>query len=258
MTPADKSQVFLEQFPRIEPDGSFRFACHPGVECFNSCCSNLTLTLMPFDVLRLRRELGLSFHEFLAGYGVLVHSPDTGLPTMRLEMLRDKVRSCPFLRPHGCSVYANRPGACRTYPVGRAATVERGAIRERYFLIQEPHCRGFAEERTWTPSEWFADQGLRLYNASNDRYVRLMAGLRDRGLSVPPRKSGMAVMALYGLDEFQSFLLRMNVLEKLGLAQERIAAILNDEEKTLDFGFDWMNIILFGTSPDINQERKRE
>ena len=249
MPHTDKSQAFLEQFPALEPDQAFRFACHPGVECFNACCSKLTLSLTPYDVLRLRGELGLSFREFLSGYASLVHAPDTNLPAIRLEMLKDKAGSCPFLRSHGCSVYPNRPGACRTYPVGRAATVERGGFRERYFLIQEPHCRGFAEQRIWTPCEWLADQGLPPYNASNDRYVNLMAGLRERGMRVPPRKSAMVVMALYGLDEFRAFLRQMNVLEKLGLPPEGIAAILANEEKTLDFGFDWMNIILFGNFP---------
>jgi uncharacterized protein len=258
MPPTDKSQAFLELFPRIEADRDFRFACHPGVKCFNACCSNLNLTLTPYDVLRLRKQLGMSFREFLADYGSLIHSPDTGLPTMRLEMLGDKSGSCPFLRPQGCAVYADRPGACRTYPIGRAVTYEEGELRQQFFLIQEPHCQGFAEERCWTPPEWFADQGLTIYNEFNDRYVRLMTALRDRGMSIPHRKSGMVVMALYGLDEFRTFLLRMSILEKLGLDRAQIDAVLDEEEKILDFGFDWMNIILFSAPPAINQKRRRE
>jgi uncharacterized protein len=258
MLHTDKSQAFLEQFPAIEPDRSFRFACHPGVPCYNACCSKLKLPLTPYDVLRLRRELELSFQEFLHRFGTVVFAPDTGLPAMRLKMLGDKAGSCPFLTPRGCSVYPNRPGACRTYPVGRAATVENGTLCRRYFLIQEPHCHGFKEGPSWTPEEWMSDQGTGPYNRSNDRYVQLMSGLRARGMSIPPRKSGMALMALYGLDEFRPFLLRLGVMEKLGLGQERSAAILDDEEKILDFGFDWMNKFLFGDSQAFNQERRKE
>jgi uncharacterized protein len=252
MTPVDKSQAFLERFPRIAPDQTFRFSCHPGIECFNSCCSNLTLSLTPYDALRLRSALGLGFREFLSAFATLIHSPDTGLPALKLKMLGDKAKSCPFLRPEGCSVYADRPGACRTYPIGRATTVDAGDIREECFLIREPHCRGFEQQREWTAVEWFFDQGLVPYQQSNQRFVRLMSSLRDHGMCIPGRKSAMAVMALYGLDEFRVFLGRMDVMAKLGVGPERAGAILSDEEKTLDFGFEWLNIILFG-HPHANQ-----
>ncbi len=49
----------------IDPDTPFRFACNPGVACFNECCRDLNQFLTPYDVLRLKRGLGLSSRQFL-------------------------------------------------------------------------------------------------------------------------------------------------------------------------------------------------
>ncbi|WP_461209064.1 YkgJ family cysteine cluster protein [Desulfocurvus sp. DL9XJH121] len=252
MNDHDATQRFLDSLPEIAPDQEFAFACHPDVPCFNACCSDLNLMLTPYDVLRLRRTLGESSAEFLQNRTEMRLTPDTGLPLCKLRMCDDKRRSCPFVREAGCSVYQDRPGACRTYPLGRATRVEEGGgVRERFFLVREPHCRGFAETSTWTPGTWLKDQGLEPYNELNDRYMQLLARIRDTGRPVDPRRANMAALALYQLDNFARFMQDTGLLERLELDAGRKERILEDEETRLRFAVDWLELVLFGETAGL-------
>jgi Fe-S-cluster containining protein len=76
-----------------------------------------------------------------------------------LKMKDDDYRKCPFVSPEGCLIYQDRPGACRIYPLGRAAKTGfcQDEIKEHYFMVKEPHCLGFKEERIWSLREWLKD-----------------------------------------------------------------------------------------------------
>jgi hypothetical protein len=247
---ADQTQAFLDSLPEIGPGQSFRFACHPGVPCFGACCSDLNLMLTPYDVLRLRRVLGEDSRTFLTTRADIAVAPDTNLPQLKLRMLDAPGNPCPFLRTEGCAVYADRPGACRTYPLGRATRPDPdgppGAVRERFFLVQEPHCRGFEQPTEWTSDTWLSDQGLIAYNTANDRVMALMARIRATGQPAHPKHANMALLALYQQDSFARFLADMNVLERLELPAQRRDAILADEEERLAFALEWLDMLLFG------------
>lgn len=251
----DQTQAFLDSLPEIGPGQSFRFACHPGVPCFGACCSDLNLMLTPYDVLRLRRALGEDSRAFITTRAELAVAPDTNLPQLRLRMSDAPGNPCPFLRAEGCSVYADRPGACRTYPLGRATRPDPeggpGAVRERFFLVQEPHCRGFEEPTEWTSDTWLSDQGLPAYNAANDRVMALMARIKESGRPANPKHANMALLALYQQDAFARFLADMGVLDRLDLAEERRAAILADEEARLGFALDWLEMLIFGPTGNL-------
>ena len=172
----EENRDFLESLPAIRADETFCFDCNPEVPCFNRCCSELTLPLTPYDVMRLRRHLGLSSEDFISRHTAMQRYPDTGFPMPLLRMSDMPDEPCPFVTPAGCSVYESRPSACRAYPLGRGTTLgENGAVVERFFIVGEDHCHGFDVGVDRTPHEWFADQGLTEYNAANDRYMRLMA-----------------------------------------------------------------------------------
>ena len=49
----------------LNASDTFEFRCHPGVSCFNLCCRNLNLFLNPYDVIRLKQNLGISSSEFI-------------------------------------------------------------------------------------------------------------------------------------------------------------------------------------------------
>ena len=117
-------------------DGEFSFACHPGVPCFTECCRDLKLMLTPYDIVRLKNRLGLTAGDFLDHYGSTCFDEQRNLPTMALKMREDARKTCPFVSRDGCTLYEDRPAACRIYPLARASrlhplhgTVQEGLLR---------------------------------------------------------------------------------------------------------------------------------
>jgi hypothetical protein len=247
MADKDATKEFLDSLPEIGVDEAFHFACNPEVPCFNACCGDLNLMLTPYDALRLRSLLGEAGETFLSTRTESAVSPDTGFPQVLLRMMEGPGAPCPFVRPEGCSVYPDRPSACRTYPLGRATRPdEDGKIKERFFVVKEPHCRGFEEKQEMTPTLWFTDQGLEEYSRLNDRYMLLMARQKALGRPVDPRRTALLFLALYQTDRFKEFLENMKVLDKLDLSEEERERILSDEAYRLEFGMDWLELVLFG------------
>ncbi len=252
----DPTERFLEDMPEIRPGQSFQFACHPDVPCFNACCSGLKLTLTPYDALRLRQALGLGGEAFAKRHGLLVRAPGSGFPLLRLRMLSDAKASCPFVRAEGCSVYAHRPASCRTYPVGRATrALPEGGHAERFFLVREPHCRGFEQEAEWDIAAWSTDQGLAEYNAFNDRFAAFMSRLTESGLTLDPGRTNMAFLSLYQTDRFREFLTTSKAMDRLELSEERKARIMDEEAERLDFGLDWVEMLLFGPGDRLSPKK---
>ncbi|MBU1247988.1 MAG: YkgJ family cysteine cluster protein [Proteobacteria bacterium] len=251
----DESQEFLDSLPELKKGETYAFACHPGVECFNACCGDLNLMLTPYDVYRLRKELEKPSRDFIQGYCEVAAAGNAGFPMAQLRMLDNPKRSCPFVRSAGCSVYGNRPGACRTYPLGRAARMANdGSVIEQYFIVQESHCKGFEEDKQWTSQEWLADQGMEEYNEFNDQYMVLINRFAGLGMQLDAKKLNIAFLALYQLDDFQQFIRQMKLFDRVLVSEERQAAILADELEALRFGLDWIELMLFGESENL--ERK--
>lgn len=243
--PTDASETFMQD-KELGAEESFTFACHPGVECFNACCSGLVLNLTPYDALRLRRNLGRTSRDFVRDLCLSAPMPGTGLPMLRLRMLDDPGKSCPFVRAEGCAVYPDRPSSCRGYPVGRATRSGEAGLSEKFFLMREAHCKGFGEDRQWTPAQWMADQGLAEYNRANDRFTGLASAMTQAGASLDPGRANMAMIGLYHTDDFLEFLTQMNILDKVELDAGGKERILEDEEARLDFALDWVELLALG------------
>ncbi|MDR0466090.1 MAG: YkgJ family cysteine cluster protein [Deltaproteobacteria bacterium] len=253
----DASASFLDSLPELQAGQSFLFACNERVPCFNRCCSELTLPLSPYDVLRLRRNLGIGGDVFIKRLAVVQVYPDTGFPLPLLKMLDGPDELCPFVTPAGCAVYEDRSAACRSYPLGRGTKPGLGdTVEERFFLVREDHCRGFDAGRQWTAPEWIADQGLEPYNRSNDRYMRLMAMVKASGQPVSERMATMCLLAFFQLDRFKDFMENMGVLDKVEIADERRKAVQEDEEARLEFAFDWIELVLFGGAEGLKRKER--
>src|SRR4030043_1932958 len=137
-----------------------KFSCHRGISCFTECCADLRLILTPYDILRMKKRLNLPAEEFLKEYTQPEEESESLFPMIRLKMSDDSKRRCPLVSPQGCTIYEDRPGACRLYPLGRAAATGspgRGD-REFFFLVDESHCLGFREGGEWTGEEWLKDR----------------------------------------------------------------------------------------------------
>jgi len=234
---------------------SFHFRCHKDISCFTDCCADLSLILTPYDVLRLKRRLGITSGEFIDRYTEPKLDEPFRFPMIRMLMNEDDRRTCPFVTPAGCSVYEDRPAACRIYPLGRAALSLENPnekTRERFFLVREPHCRGFEEEREWTATEWMAGEGVDEYNAMNDPWLRILTS--RKGLGSEPdtqQKLAMFYMASYNLDRFRDFVLSRLFTERFELDSKTAEALESDDVALMAFAFEWLRFSLFGEETSI-------
>ena len=140
----------LEEHDRLGPNDTFKFGCHPGISCFNTCCTDVNIFLSPYDVLRMRQRLGISSTEFLDKYTLLPVQKDMTVPVVLLKMQENEKRTCHFVTDEGCGVYSDRPWPCRMYPLGMASSKDTpdGWQGERfYFLLKEGGCMGFEEQK---------------------------------------------------------------------------------------------------------------
>ncbi|OGP56659.1 MAG: hypothetical protein A2V67_12795 [Deltaproteobacteria bacterium RBG_13_61_14] len=190
--------------PSLCPDDSFPFHCRPELACFAACCSDLDLLLTPYDFLRLPPRLGLSVQAFRDRWTDTPFGERARLPLIFLRMQDDEKNSCPFVSPAGCTIYSDRPLACRLYPLGlMSAQAGGGAGEDRFLFIQEPHCLGHGEKKPWTVREWLQDQcpdpylklGRLFYQACF--HPRVMQG---PVLDAEPR--ALFFSACYDLEEF--------------------------------------------------------
>ncbi len=258
----DPTRAFLESLPEIKPGELFWFSCHPAVPCFNACCSDLTMPLMPYDVLRLHTGLDMGSEQFIEEFTIPGCYQDTGFPLLHLRMEPGPGRPCPFLTEQGCGVYQHRSAACRTYPLGRAVDTESAASAARYFLVREDHCKGFAEKASWTIDAWLADQGLEQYNRMHDSYTRLIGrykNLAGSGVALSEKHATLALLCLYQQDRFLEFIRSMELFSRVrftclpdGLSPQDYKALIEKDAATrLCFAFDWMELVLLGSSPAL-------
>jgi len=248
----DDTQDFLDSLQELEEGKTYNFKCYPGVSCFNACCNDLQMVLTPYDILRLRRGLNMGSIEFLRKHTTMHMDADTNFPEFSLRMTDGPSRNCSFNTKKGCSIYENRPGACRMYPLGRATRPDgEGGVSEQFFIVREDHCKGFLEKDEWTGDSWKEDQGFVSYTNFNDRYMSTLARIKQAGRPVPEKMGHMATLAFYKLDEFQRFIEKMRVFERVDVDEERMKAVMSDEEATLEFAMDWLELMLFQSTPNL-------
>jgi len=231
--------------------GAFRFACHAGLTCFTACCARLDLILTPYDVLRLKRALGIKAGVFLEEHAVPVEERRARWPLIRLKMSGPEGR-CPFLSSQGCNVYLDRPSACRSYPLARATRpgFVPGEIQEQYFLVEEEHCRGFQEERTWMVGDWVADQGLLEYHPFNDRWMTIRTHPKGPGAGPEAeKKKQMFYLASYDLDRFRDFVFQTRFSRLFELEAGRLERTRTEDEALLSLALDWLEFCLLGQGP---------
>lgn len=234
----------------LGPDEPFNFDCHPGVRCFNHCCQDLNQALTPFDVLQLRNHLDMPWSAFLNQYASLYIGEATGLPVVSLRFSSAQQKHCPFVTPHGCSVYDARPTSCRLYPLARALQRSRkdGLISEHFALIKEPHCKGFESRCSFTPQQWIECQGAPAGLAANDALMEIIAlKNRMRPGRLDPEQERWMVMAFYDLDQLKQ---QANDGQLPSPPPEQLRSLPSADANTewLDWGLNWIRHALFGGS----------
>ena len=230
----------------IEKEAKFTFRCHAGLKCFTDCCRDLELALTPYDVFRLRQALAIGSRDFLDRHTLIEFAEEDQFPRVYLGMVDDGKASCPFVQTDGCFLYADRPAACRTYPVGRGASMAKNKkVMTRYVLLHEPHCHGFDSSRSQTIAEWEDDQQITLYNHFNDLLMAINQHPKIKtGQRLSPQQADLYINTLYDLDGFRSKIVtRLPPDENLhGLQMNEL---LHDDSILLTYACTWLCKQLF-------------
>lgn len=228
---------------------SFTFRCGRERACFNTCCADVNIVVTPLDVLGLARRLGMTTSVFRARHTVTLETRDLQLPVVALKMEDREGRPCPFVGPEGCTVYEDRPWACRMYPVGLAIPPARaGEEREPlYFLFEDDFCEGRLDGPDWTVGAWREDQGVPERERLEEAFRRVVTHpWFIGGRRLDPRRQELFLMACYDLDRFREFIFESSFLRRLVVEPELAASLATDDLTLLDFSFRWVRFALFG------------
>ena len=132
----------------VDGGKTIQFQCRKGIACWNACCSNIDIALTPVDIVRLKARLSLASSEFLSQYTVPYEMEKDGIAGVKLRPVEGGT-ACRFMTAEGCSVYEDRPTACRYYPVALLSMRKQGEASDSqaYAIVREEHCLGHHEPR---------------------------------------------------------------------------------------------------------------
>lgn len=240
------TESILRDANRMCPSDSFAFCCGADLDCFTHCCRDVSIVLTPYDVLRLKKALGVDSSEFLERHTLSLFTPPKGLPVVMLKM-DEEAKSCPFVTERGCILYAHRPWACRMYPLGVAEPKTPTPADHRFhFLIREDLCHGHAAACRTTVGDWIAGQGIEEYEMMGASFKALtLHDFWSNGTPLTPEQAGMFYMACYDLDRFRRFVFDTRFLQLFEVDEARVEALRSDDEELLEFGMEWLRFVLF-------------
>ena len=244
--PPSVQEQILNDYPRMSLDDQFTFRCDQGLACFTRCCRDVSIVLTPYDVLRLKNALGIDSSAFLQTYTISPFTADQKFPAVLLKM-DPETKTCGFVGAEGCTVYRNRPWACRMYPLGvaepRNATPTDHAF---HFLLREDLCQGHDQGRTLTVRQWLDDQGIAEYDMMGASFKNLMLHeFWDQTDGLTPQQMEMYYMASFDLDRFRRFVFDSRLLQMFEVDEVRAEVMRTSDEDLLDFAMQWLQFSLF-------------
>ncbi|MEE4166949.1 MAG: YkgJ family cysteine cluster protein [Desulfocapsaceae bacterium] len=256
---------------KLTMESTIKFRCHPGVSCFTACCGSIKIVLTPYDILMLTKRLGIPAHEFLHLYTLPTYLEKTDMPGVMIKM-REEDDKCPFVTPEGCTVYTDRPTACRYYPVGMADFHEGGSRDEAgneltsaeekfFFLVKEDYCKGHEEDKHWSVGEWRADQGVDVRDEMNREWLRLVMRRKSFGhqATLSEQAKRMFFMASTDLPHFRRFIFESSFLKTYEIDPAVVEKIREDDVELMHFSFAYLANSIFGTQTlKINEEKVQE
>jgi Fe-S-cluster containining protein len=237
----------------IEPtqltlESEFRFRCYPGIPCFTKCCSDINILLTPYDIIRMKKRLGISSEEFLDKYTHMELDDKSKQPLVRLNMLDDREKKCAFVTPEGCTIYTDRPANCRYYPIGqgimRKETGKGPANEEFYFFIREPHCLGYLEATQWTIQSWKDDQEVSLYDEMNREWREVQLRRNPLLKELDSNKQAQIYTAFYDVDRFRRYVFESRFLDVFDIEKDVVEKIKTDDVALMKLGFQYIKFLL--------------
>ncbi|WP_455234316.1 YkgJ family cysteine cluster protein [Thiogranum longum] len=246
-SPFAESPVIPEQF---DEDHVIKFRCYKGIECFNACCKNIDIMLTPYDILRLKQRLDLSSTEFLAKYTYPFEFNKNSIAGVKMLPVEGGTE-CQFMTEEGCSVYEDRPTACRYYPVGLLSTrrADENFDRASYALVKEDHCKGHLEEREITIKDYRKEQGLEEYDEHGRGWRQLILKMKSAGPAIgKPSQASLRFffMACYDLDRFREFIKSEGFESTFDIDEATRKGLYEDDLALLNFAHRMILQIMFG------------
>lgn len=144
-------------------DSRFRFKCKPSCA---ECCKNSIVVLSPYEIYRICKSINTSFAEFLEKHALLFF--DEKLNNFLSVKLRT-TPECTFLDNTMCTVYENRPLACRLYPVGHNWT----KTDDFFFFAGDNGCPGFKTGKEWNLKEWKEKSEIKEFFENSDAWKKI-------------------------------------------------------------------------------------
>jgi Fe-S-cluster containining protein len=227
-----------------------QFQCRSGIACWNACCSNIDISLTPYDILRLKRRFETSSGAFLQKYTVPYEIEQNSIAGVKLRPIENGT-ACQFMTPAGCSVYSDRPTACRYYPVALLSLRRQDEYTDHtsYALVEEPHCLGHREPRRISVSDYRKEQGLEEYDDLARGWRQLILKKKSSGPSIgKPSKRSLELffMVCYDIDRFSQFVASAGFSTIYDLPPPELQRILCDDAELMQFGFRFLRQVLFG------------
>lgn len=234
---------------RLELEDELKFRCHRGVSCWNECCSRADVTLSPYDIIRLKNMLGMDSSEFLKKHTVPFELDAHSVPGLKLRTNDDG--ACLFMKEEGCSVYEDRPTACRYYPSGLLSmkSITEADDEQHFLLVKEKHCKGHEEDHSQTIAEYRKEQGVEEYDELNKEWYRIILKKKSTGPTIgkPSEMSlQMFFMASYDIDRFRRFVMSDSFIKMYDITDEEYEKYEKDDIALMHFGFTLMKQVFFG------------
>ncbi len=236
---------------RLQIDSKIKFNCYPGISCFNACCKQADITLAPYDIIRLKNRLGMTSTEFLKKHTVPFELDASGMPGVKMRTTDDEP-VCLFMdEEKGCTVYEDRPTACRYYPVALLSSRKSDEYHDEqhYALVQESHCMGHKEDRELTVAEYRKEQQVEEFDELNRDYYRIILKKKSAGPAIgnpSPTSFQFFFLVSYDTDRFRQFLNSPNFLNVYDIPAEEFERIDNDDVERMKFGYRLLKQVLFG------------
>jgi hypothetical protein len=247
----------------FDGDKTIRFECRKGISCWNACCSNIDISLTPYDILRLKNRFNIGSGEFLKQYTVPYEMEQNSIAGVKLRPVEGGT-ACQFMRPEGCSVYEDRPTACRYYPVALLSMRKQDEYTDSasYALVEEAHCLGHQEPRPITINDYRKEQGVEMYDELARGWRQLILKKKSSGPSIgSPSKRSLELffMVCYDLDRFSQFVASEGFSNIYDIPDEEMKNILLDDATLMQFGFRLLRQVLFGEETiTLRQEAAEE
>lgn len=237
---------------------TFTFQCHKEIACFTQCCKNADMYLYPYDIIRLKKRLGISSDKLLKQKTISAFRDNPYFPNLMLRMSETGDNDCPFLTANGCNVYEDRPFSCRAYPLERA--VARSEFDNQkltcHFVAMHSYCLGHNESQQWTSEQWMEDQDLHIYNQMNELWVEIDTIFRQNPWG-PEGTEGnalkMAFMACFNVDKLREFAFNTSFFSRFEISSDRIKQCKNSDIEMMKLGFDWVKFFLTRTGPFVHK-----